>query len=344
METPGANRVFLSPGASLQTRWANLLERSPMVKVPFPVSPQRPRPCEEGTRVDGASSEMTPPDRSLRERFAEEVRRADEEINLAYAALLVAKEEYPQLPEGRYLSYLDQLAEEARDRLNNETAPLLVLQELLGTLYRRHEFRGNREAYYDPRNSFLNDVLDRGLGIPLTLGIVLLEVGWRLDLPLEGVNFPGHFLVRFRGDAMDLLVDPFDGGALRFQDQAQELLDRVYGGMVRVHDSFLKGARRREMLVRLLTNLKSLYLNVRDHRRALAAVERILLIRPIAPGDIRDRGVILARMGRKTEALEQLEAYLNVAPEAADIPRILGLVEDLRTGGKGPSDDEVLEA
>jgi regulator of sirC expression with transglutaminase-like and TPR domain len=229
---------------------------------------------------------------------------------------------------------LDLLAEETKDRLADETAPLLVLQDLLGTLFQRHELRGNRAAYYDPRNSFLNDVLDRRLGVPLTLGIVLLEVGWRLGLPLEGVNFPGHFLVRFRGEDSNLLLDPFDGGALRFQDQAQELLDRVYGGMVRVHDSFLRTSKRREMLLRLLTNLKSLYLNVEDHPRALAAVERMLLIRPIAPTEIRDRGVILARLGRREEAVEQLEAYLNVAPEASDSQRIEGMVKELR-GGRG---------
>jgi regulator of sirC expression with transglutaminase-like and TPR domain len=278
---------------------------------------------------------MKPLSGSVRQRFASEAQKPEEDLNLALAALLVAREEYPQLPVERYLSRLDLLAEETRDRLDGETAPLLVLQELLTTLYERHRFRGNREAYYDPRNSFLNDVLDRGLGIPLTLGIVLMEVGWRLGLPLEGVNFPGHFLVRFHGDAVNFLLDPYDGGALRFQDQAQELLDRVYGGMVRVHDSFLRTARRQEMLIRLLTNLKSLYLNIRDQERALAAVERILLLRPIAPTEIRDRGVILARMGRRREALEQLEAYLNVAPEASDSQRIQGMVEELRNGEEG---------
>jgi regulator of sirC expression with transglutaminase-like and TPR domain len=275
---------------------------------------------------------MTPPDRFVRQRLAAEVSRPDEEIDLARAALMVAREEYPQLAEERYLGILDLLAEETRDRLNDETAPLLVLQELLKTLYERHRFRGNREAYYDPRNSFLNDVLDRQLGIPLTLGIVVLEVGWRVELPLEGVNFPGHFLVRFLGDTVDLLIDPYDGGALRFQDQSQELLDRVYGGMVRVNDSFLRRAGPREMLVRLLTNLKSIYLNVQDHERALAAVDRILLVRPVAPGEIRDKGVILARMGRNREALEQLEAYLNVAPDAADSEKILGMVAELKAG------------
>ena len=275
---------------------------------------------------------MTPPDPSLRHRFLTELSQTDEEINLARAALMVAREEYPQLSEERYLGRLDLLAEETRDRLDDETAPLVVLQELLDAIYNRHGFRGNREAYYDPRNSFLNDVLDRGLGIPLTLGIVVLEVGWRLGLPLEGVNFPGHFLVRFAGDAIDLLIDPYAGGAVSFEDEAQELLDRVYGGMIRVQDSFLKSASKREMLVRLLMNLKSLYLNVRDHDRALAVVERILLVRPIAAGEIRDKGVILARMGRKEEALEQLEAYLNVAPDAPDSERILTLVEDLKNG------------
>jgi regulator of sirC expression with transglutaminase-like and TPR domain len=275
---------------------------------------------------------MTAAPGPVRQRFASEVQKSDADLNLALAALLVAQEEYPQLPIDRYLGRLDILAEEARDRLDGETAPLMVMQELLNTLYQRHDFRGNREAYYDPRNSFLNDVLDRGLGIPLTLGIVFLEVGWRLGLPLEGVNFPGHFLVRFHGDAMDLLVDPYDRGALRFQDQAQELLDRVYGGMVKVHDSFLKTARPQEMVVRLLTNLKSVYMNVRDHPRALAAVERILLIRPIAAAEIRDRGVILAKLGRRDEALQQLEAYLSVAPEASDSRRIQGIMEELRNG------------
>ena len=275
---------------------------------------------------------MKPHSGPVRQRFADEVRKSQEDMSLAMAALLVAQEEYSQLPVDRYLARLDLLAEETKDRLDGETAPLLVMQELLSTLYRRHHFRGNREAYYDPRNSFLNDVLDRGLGVPLTLGIVLLEVGWRLGLPLEGVNFPGHFLVRFQGDAVNFLIDPYDGGALRFEDQAQELLDRVYGGMVRVHDSFLKTARRQEMIVRLLNNLKSLYLNVRDFPRALAAVERILLLRPIASEEIRDRGVILAKMGKKDEALEQLEAYLSVAPEAADSLRIKGMVEGLKNG------------
>ena len=282
---------------------------------------------------EGWTKVVTLPVPSPRRRFAQEVDRPDDQVDLARAALLVAQEEYPQLPVEPYLSRLDALAEEVKGRLSNETAPLVVLQELLHTLFHLNTFRGNREAYYDPRNSFLNDVLDRKRGIPLTLGMVVLEVGWRLELPMTGVNFPGHFLVRFEGEEVRLLVDPFDGGRVRFEDEAQDLLDRVYGGMVRVQPAFLRPASRRDMLVRLLTNLKGVYLNARDHRRALAAVERILVIHPTSPSEIRDRGTLLARMGRTEEALEQLEWYLDYAPEAADAGRIRTLVEELRTTG-----------
>lgn len=273
---------------------------------------------------------MPPSPGSPRHRFVEAVDRADDQVELARAALLVACEEYPQLPVEPYLARLDELAEMVRDRLDNETAPLVVLQELLQTLFVRVGLQGNRASYYDPRNSFLNDVLDRKRGIPLTLGILTLEVGWRLGLPLAGVNFPGHFLVRFEGESLRLLVDPFDGGRTLFEDEAQSLLDRAYGGMVRVRPEFLRTARRRDMLVRLLTNLKGIYLNVQDAPRALAAVERILVIHPMAQSEIRDRGTLLARMGRTEEAIEQLEWYLGTAPDASDAERIQALVDELR--------------
>ncbi len=273
------------------------------------------------------------PASSARREFALEVGQPDSRVDLARAALLIAKEEYPQLAVERHMGQLDQLAEDVKDRLDEGSDSLVVFQELIRTMYDRSGFSGNREAYYDPRNSFLNDVLDRRRGIPLTLGIVLLEVGWRLGIPLEGVNFPGHFLVRYPGMAIRLLVDPFETGRIWFEDQAQELLDRVYGGMVRVRPRFLKAAGKREMLVRLLANLKGIYLNVQDNDRALAAIERILVIHPTAAGQIRDRGTLLARMGRPDEALEQLQWYLDYAPEASDAGRIRSLVEELRASG-----------
>jgi regulator of sirC expression with transglutaminase-like and TPR domain len=271
---------------------------------------------------------------SVRARFAAAAAAPEAELDLAAAALLIAAEEYPQLPVDAYLHRLDALAERVKDRLADETAPLVVLQELNRVLFREERYRGNLAAYYDPRNSYLNDVLDRRLGIPITLGLLYLEVGWRLGLPLAGVNFPGHFLVRYGGEALELLGDPFEGGALRFPDQAQELVDRVYGGLVPLRDEFLRPASKKDMLVRLLSNLKGIHLNGRDDVRALAAIDRILLLRPGAPAEVRDRGLVLARSGRVGEAIADLGRYLDTTPGAPDARRVRRMIEELERGGR----------
>ena len=275
---------------------------------------------------------MTAPQPSPRRLLADELSRSDPEMDLARAVLLVAKEEYPQLSVDLYLARLDQVAEEVKDRLANETASLIVLGEVIDTLYTRRKLSGNREAFYDPRNSFLNDVLDRGVGIPLTLGIVILEVSWRLGLPLEGVKFPGHFLVRYTGSEVRLLIDPFDGGRIRFEDDAQQFLDQGYGGMVSMREVFLRPSTKRDMLVRLLTNLKGIYTKSGDDRRSLAVVERLLMIMPTAPLVSRSRGMLLAKLGRHEEAARQLEAYLRVSPTADDTYNVQKLVRELRGG------------
>lgn len=257
-----------------------------------------------------------------------ELLRADD-IDLARAALLIAEEEYPQLSAEPYLQRLDLFAEMVKDRLANETAAPVLLGEISKVLFEEEHFTGNAEAYYDPRNSFLNDVLDRKLGIPITLSIVYLEVGWRLDLPLEGVNFPGHFLIRYEGEAVKLLVDPFQNGQIRFEDEAQDLLDRVYGGSVKLQEAYLRPASKRDILVRLLSNLKTIYLNTRDDDRALAAVERILLIIPDSAEDVRDHGMIMARRGFHEEAMLQLERYLDLAPGSGDAARVRLLIDEL---------------
>jgi regulator of sirC expression with transglutaminase-like and TPR domain len=274
---------------------------------------------------------MSVPAPSPRSRFAALVAGPESELDLARAALLVAAEEYPQLTPEPYLRRLDLIAERVKDRLADEVAAPVMLQEISRVLFQEEGFRGNADAYYDPRNSFLNDVLDRKLGIPLTLSIVFLEVGWRLGLPLRGVKFPGHFLVRYEGEALRLLVDPFHKGEIRFEDEAQELLDRVYGGDVQLKPDYLRGARKKEILVRLLSNLKGIYLNQnpRDDARALAAIERIILIQPMAIEEVRDRGMLLARTGRKDEAIHDLERYLDNAPSAVDAERVKMLIAQL---------------
>ena len=133
---------------------------------------------------------------NVRDQFIQAVR--DDNFSLAHVALLIAAEEYPQLDPAPYLHRIELLSERVKDRLADESAPPVLLSEISKVLFEEEGFKGNAEAYYDPRNSYLNDVLDRHLGIPITLSIIYLEVGWKLGLPLEGVNFPGHFLVRYQ--------------------------------------------------------------------------------------------------------------------------------------------------
>jgi regulator of sirC expression with transglutaminase-like and TPR domain len=266
-----------------------------------------------------------------RAQFAAMTAEAEDKLDLAATALMIAAEEYPQLSPVSYLEELDELAGRVRQRLGDETAPLLVLQEMNQVLFREERFRGNAEAYYDPRNSFLNDVLDRRVGIPISLSLVYLEVGWRLGLPLRGIGFPGHFLIRYEGEVIRVLLDPFEEGRLRFEDEAQSLLDRVYGGLVRLQPEFLEPAGKKDMLVRLLKNLKAIYLNAGEDGKALAAIERILLLRPVAV-ELRDRGMLLARAGRAAAAMIDLEEYLSRTPDAPDARRVRNMIEQLARG------------
>lgn len=272
---------------------------------------------------------MSLPAPSPRSRFIEAVSKPEPEIDLAKAALLIAAEEYPQLVPEAYLRRLDELAERVRDRQWDATAPVFLLQDLSRVLFEEEGFRGNHENYYDARNSFLNDVLDRRLGIPITLSVVYMEVGWRLGLPLYGVNFPGHFLVGYDGEAMRLLVDPFHDGMIRFEDETQHLLDHVYGGAVQMKDEFLRLADRRDILVRMLENLKGTWLNARDDARALSALERILVLLPDSPDHLRDMGIVLTRLDRPADARRALERYLDLAPDAADRVRVALLLDQL---------------
>ena len=299
---------------------------------------------------------MSAPALSPRHDLARELERPDGEINLARAALLVAREEYPQLPVQHYLLRLDLLAAETLDRLGVERMPTVVLEEAKRRLFAIGGLRGNQEEPHDPRNCYLNDVLDRRVGTSLMLGIVLLEVGWRLGLPLEGVSVPGHLLVRYRGEAVSFLIDPFHGGAIRSRDEVRRVLGRrptrpgrqgataawrrsdegAEASNVRPECDF-RACTRREMALRLLLHLKGIYLRAGDGERALAAVERILLVCPTSRRQIRDRGRLLASLGRAEEAVVQLEAYLAFAPNAADAERIEDLLRTLRARrGPGP--------
>lgn len=262
-----------------------------------------------------------------RQHFYQEIHQADDQIDLAKAALYLAQEEYPQLTIATYLQTLDTMATEIRDRLPTECYPLRVIQAINHYLYDELGFSGNAEAYYDPRNSYLNDVLERRTGIPITLSLVYLEVARRIGFPMIGVGMPGHFLIRPALEEMGILVDPFHGGEVLFPADCQERLQQLYGQPVELRPEFLVAISPRHFLARMLRNLKGIYLSQNDASRTLSVIERILLLFPDAVLEQRDRGILYYQAGRWTEATQDLSNYLLHTPTATDAEFIQQLIE-----------------
>jgi regulator of sirC expression with transglutaminase-like and TPR domain len=264
-----------------------------------------------------------------RARFAALV--AGPEILLAEAALAVAEEEYPGLDAGGYLAQLDRLGERVGQRLGPSPPPRAVLDAMKVVLFREEGFRGNEADYYDPRNSYLNEVLDRRLGIPITLSILYVEVARRVGLELLGVGFPGHFLVKSPavGATPDLFIDPFNGGDVLAATECVARFQAVLKG--RDFDpSFLDPVDTRHILIRMLHNLKKIYVERGDDVRALWVIDRLLLVLPGNLEERRDRGLLSARLGGTRAAVKDLEAYLEGAPLASDAKEVAALLKDLK--------------
>lgn len=247
-----------------------------------------------------------------RDLFENLVAQPDASIDLAHAALLVAAEERNGTDVDHYRSRLFELGLAARAFVAARSwEPVEALNEFL---FRELGFAGNQENYYDARNSLLPYVIDERKGIPITLAVVYIEIGRRAGLEVDGVGLPGHFVVCVRADSArgteTRLVDPFNRRVID-QGDCQELLDALYGGQVALSEEHLRAASNREILARLLRNLKAVYAQASRHRRALAAVERIMLVDPDAHDEHRDRGALLAQLGRYSEAVEEMQTYLS---------------------------------
>ncbi len=253
-----------------------------------------------------------------RQRFYQEIHQPDDEIDLARAALYLAQEDYPDLDSEEYLNALETMAMEVAERLPQERYPLKVIRTINHYLYEDLGFHGNTEDYYDPRNSFLNQVIDRRTGIPITLSLVYLEVARRIDFPMVGVGMPGHFLIRPTVAEMQIFVDPFHQGEVMFEADCENRLSQVFGRPVQLQPEFLEPISPPYFLMRMLANLKAIYISQGEALKALAAIERILLIFPDALPEQRDRGLLYYQLGRWTEACQDLENYLTEMPAAED--------------------------
>lgn len=267
------------------------------------------------------------------ERFAALLARDEAEIDLDRAALLLAAVEYPDLDVDAQLATLDRLAEALGARLAGVTDVRAVVETVADYLHRELGFAGNTDDYYDPRNSYLNDVLERRLGIPITLSTLYLALGRRLGLPFEGIGMPGHFLVGYRRPAgPPLMVDAFAGGMLVGEADLEVRLRGIYGPAARLEPAMLRPVGVRAILFRMLANLKGIYVTRQDWTRAVRTIDLLLVVQPGAVSEYRDRGMAHLRAGDLRRARADLEHYLlnAVGEEDASLAREqLALVERL---------------
>lgn len=269
-----------------------------------------------------------------RVNFAQAVRSPDAEINLFSACMYIAAEEYPGLDIPSYVAKIDALAALARHRLTEEATDYDRLEAVREVVFEIAGLRGNSGNFYDPRNSYLNDVIDRGLGIPITLSVIYREVAARVGLTMRGIGMPGHFLLATGSGGSEIFIDPYHRGGLlsRRECLALAMRGRTNSGSesTALARHLLPVSGNRSTLRRLLTNLKLTHAKKRDYKRSLAAAERIQLLDPHNWRNLSDLARLQAEVGDFVRAVESLSAYLDRAPEGANTRRAQDALTQLR--------------
>jgi regulator of sirC expression with transglutaminase-like and TPR domain len=250
--------------------------------------------------------------------FRQAADRPEEQIDLGRAALTIALPDYPKLDISEYLARIDRLAVEVTAQTGAAADGYRLIAALNYVLFSRHGFRGNRDDYYDPRNSFLNELIERKTGIPITLSVLYMEVARRIGLGADGIGFPGHFLVKAVCADDEVVIDPFDGGKVRSREDLQAMLRQMYGGKLEFRSDFLAAVSKKQILQRMLNNLKVIYVRSNDLVKTLSVFDRLLILTPASAEDLRDRGVIYSRLECFEQAKEDFESYLRLAPDADD--------------------------
>lgn len=267
------------------------------------------------------------------ERFGQIVSGPDEAINLAEAALLIAAEEYRDLDIAAYLTRLDEMAATLKRRLRADISPADTIIALNRFLFDENGFTGNAADYYDPRNSFFNEVLDRKRGVPLTLALVYIEIGRRIGLPVQGISFPAHFLVKCRLREGTVVLDPYAKGVSLSFDDLRRRLKALHNGVEppkSVMAGMLGAASNKDILVRMLRNLRGIYSHHKEWLKALTATDRIISVTPEAAEEYRDRGMIYLNLECFRAALFDLQAYLKMLPVADDADTVRQKVVELQ--------------
>ena len=255
----------------------------------------------------------------------------DERVDILRAALTFSRIDNPALDIERYAHRVDELAVRVAAKIDDPDDPIEVIAALNDVLFREEVFRGDTVDYYSPRNSFLHHVLDRRLGIPISLALVYMEVARRVGFQLFGVGMPGHFLLKhYDVDGHSILIDAFERGSIVTEDDCRQKLDSIYSGQVALQPEFLLPVTRRQMLTRMLNNLRSIYLSQRDFRRAVQVVNLILVIYPRSPEDMKQRAVLRYNLNDFRGALSDFEEYVKMSPDASDAEEIRQTALSLR--------------
>src|SRR6266849_1845917 len=282
------------------------------------------------------------PQQRARKAFIDLVtREEDAAIDLAQAALLIALEEYPDLDIASCITQLDLLAQRVRSELGlpgpdqlpqlpTKLDLLTVIGAMNLVLFEQDHFKGNQADYYSPSNSFLNKVLEKRKGIPITLSLVYMEVGKRVGLQIEGIGLPFHFVVGCRLPQGRIYIDPFESGHIYSEEECRERVRHMLDGKGKIYAQWFEPVSHKNLLVRMLNNLKHIYLHTEDYERALAISDRILLLIPRSPVERRDRGLIHLSLKHYGRALRDLSAYVELVPSAEDNEEIQRQIKALR--------------
>jgi regulator of sirC expression with transglutaminase-like and TPR domain len=265
-----------------------------------------------------------------RKTFQQLVTLPDAAIPLAEAALIMACEEYPQLELSPYLDMLDHIAEVAGERRRSAEDPRATVEIINSVLFEKFGFRGNADDYYDPRNSFFNDVLDRRIGVPITLSAVYIEVSRRLRFPIAGVGMPGHFIVKYFDPREEFFIDPYNQGEILSRDDCRERIHQQYGDALEFNDRLLGRATNRQILWRMLNNLKDIYLKGHATDKCLSIVDMMLMVDSEDPAQFRDRGLLRLQLRQFQGARRDLEHYLQHSPNAQDREEIENHIKELK--------------
>ena len=256
----------------------------------------------------------------------------DQDINLAEAALMIARIEYPKLDIKDYLSKIQAMAEEINNRLPETANAAEVLQQLNHVLFIEKGFEGNSDSYYDPRNSFLNDVIERRLGIPISLSILYIELGHALGLPLSGVQFPGHFLVKLEISDGAIVLDPYFGGISLNEEDIEERLQEYYGPQAHKSHSHgvLANCSNKDIILRVLRNLRNLYMQDGNWEKALPIANVMVNMENDDLADaLKARAATYDQLECHTAALADYTAYLNISTKTQSDKFIRARVIDL---------------